>query len=155
MSFRTIYGYSKSDLPDRIQRRIVDNDNDCWLWDARRKDGYTQVSYKGDKWLVHRLTYTLMVGEIPEGLQIDHLCRTRHCVNPAHLEAVTPLENTSRSLGNNSKTCCPKGHEYTAENTINYDSRRHRECKTCKYARNAAYDAARGYFRPSRQKKAA
>lgn len=140
-------------LPIRIQSRINVDANGCWIWDAVRVDGYTQVSFKGNKWLAHRLTYTLLVGAIPPGLQVDHLCRITRCVNPDHLEAVSPLENTQRSMGNNSKTHCPRGHEYTDENTMNYGDRLHRECRTCKYKRNAAYIAARpGYRRPSRRK---
>ena len=145
--------YSVSQLPYRLQRRISVDVTGCWLWDKVRVDGYTQVQMSGQKWLVHRLTYTLLVGEIPVGLQIDHLCRIPRCVNPAHLEAVTPLVNTRRSHGNNAKTHCPQGHEYTPENTLHSKDRLHRQCRTCTYAKNAAYDKARGYQRPCRPKK--
>ncbi|WP_374243734.1 HNH endonuclease [Mycobacterium sp. CnD-18-1] len=143
-----------NDLPKQLRSRISVSESGCWIWDSVRRDGYTQVQYLGRKWLTHRLTYTLLVGAIAEGDQIDHLCRVQRCVNPSHLESVTPLVNTRRSHGNYAKTHCPQGHEYTPENTINYDQRLHRECRKCKYERNASYIAARPDYRPpSRRKK--
>ncbi|MFZ2529632.1 MAG: HNH endonuclease signature motif containing protein [Rhodococcus sp. (in: high G+C Gram-positive bacteria)] len=86
------------------------------------------------------MAYELSVGDIPEGLVIDHLCRVRHCVNPAHLEPVTNRENTlrgdcvdanrERSL---SRTHCKHGHELTPKNTY-IDPRGYRECRTCRRA---------------------
>jgi hypothetical protein len=80
----------------------------------------------------HRIAYELLVGVLPDGLEIDHLCKVRNCVNPTHLEAVTHWENVNRSGAwevNRLKTHCKYGHEYTEENT--YKNKNTRECRTC------------------------
>lgn len=106
---------------------------ECWLW-ARyiRPDGYGEWGHK----LAHRRLYEILVGVIPEGLQIDHLCRVRHCVNPSHLEVVTLQVNVSRGEAGlrtgqlqRRKTHCPKGHPYSQENTYLYRGKR--ACKEC------------------------
>lgn len=92
---------------------------ECWIWTGGASHyGYGQVSYKGKTTHVHRVAYMLWVGPIPDGLQIDHVkargCSSKLCLNPAHLEAVTAQVNSSRA---NTRTHCPRGHEYTEENT--------------------------------------
>jgi hypothetical protein len=80
----------------------------------------------------HRLAYRKLVGEISDGLQVDHLCRVRCCVNPNHMEAVSQQENMRRGVvgkHNRAKTHCPRGHEYTPENT--YIRKKMRHCKAC------------------------
>lgn len=71
----------------------------CWIWQLKihKKTGYGSVRVKGQDQLAHRWYYEQAHGTIPDGLQIDHLCKVRECVNPAHMEPVTPLENTRRS----------------------------------------------------------
>jgi hypothetical protein len=125
-----------TDLTERFWVRVEKTDT-CWLWTGRvETNGYGRLSVSSDVtplW-AHRYAYELHKGAIPEGLQIDHLCRVRHCVNPGHLEAVTLRENLMRGEGfgakNIKKTHCPKGHEYTTENTIIYKSWRY--CRTCR-----------------------
>lgn len=99
-----------ADLPVRIE-------DGCWTWTAQlTPDGYGRRS-KNPK-SAHRYVYERLVGPIPEGLQIDHLCRNRACVNPAHMEPVTNWENTLRGENFIAKqvkgNTCPKGHPYDA-----------------------------------------
>lgn len=92
------------DPPTRAERlwARVDKNPDgsgCWIWTgALTTNGYGQVRW-GDRTLrAYRLVYELLVGPIPDGLQLDHLCRNRRCVNPAHLEPVTQWENWARGM---------------------------------------------------------
>jgi len=99
----------------------------CWMWRGQTIPlGYGRLSHGGPL-QAHRVAYEILVGPIPEGLTIDHLCRVPGCVNPAHLEPVTASENLRRRHA--AVTHCPQGHEYTAENT--YQHRGSRYCKAC------------------------
>lgn len=114
----------------------VDKTGDCWLWTAYTcKKGYGIFSVKSKPVKAHRYSYELFNGEIAEGLVIDHLCRNRACVNPAHLEAVTDYENKMRGISaqaqNKRKTHCTNGHEFTEENTYYRADGKGRQCKTC------------------------
>jgi hypothetical protein len=72
----------------------------CWLWTGYiSKNGYGRGGHKSKAWQLHRLFYTVLMGPIPEGLVLDHLCRIRNCVNPDHLEPVTKTENSRRGFG--------------------------------------------------------
>lgn len=85
----------------------------CWLWMGRReKKGYGSLHSNGTSYKAHRVSYELVKGPIPAGLEIDHLCRVRCCVNPDHLEAVTHRENIRRAVmpGKAPTTICPAGH---------------------------------------------
>ena len=82
----------------RILRRYITLPNGCWLWcGTRTHDGYGMTRASGRNVLAHRWFYEHFVGPIPEGLQLDHLCRVEPCVNPRHLEPVTGLENIRRA----------------------------------------------------------
>lgn len=114
----------------------------CWLWiGTKRTDGYGRFWTPGGDCYAHRFSYELVHGTIPEGLTLDHLCRNHSCVNPAHLDPVTPRENVLRGDGpggrNARKTHCIHGHAYTPENT-HWRPGGGRECRTCKNARNKA-----------------
>lgn len=107
----------------------------CWLWTAgHTKEGYGQFYLLRHKVVAPRFAYELVFGPIAPGLQIDHLCKTPPCVNPAHLEPVTPRENSRRSnAGRNSeskKTHCPANHPYDLFNT-HYGTDGARHCRTC------------------------
>lgn len=129
----------------------------CWLWQLHTTSGYGKTSLP-DRFRngaprktlrVHRAAYRLLVGEIPEGLVIDHLCRNRSCCNPAHLEPVTIGENSRRGIGSGTgwwtseivrkqhwdrlgitETHCRKGHEATPKNT-RINNKGHRKCRVC------------------------
>ncbi len=108
----------------------------CWLWTATLDQGYGRFSVApGRSARAPRVAYELFVGPIPADRQIDHLCRNRACVNPAHLELVTSRTNTLRGEGrtarNARKTHCPKGHAYAPENTL-VSKNRERFCLECR-----------------------
>lgn len=143
---------------DRVLARVSRNANGCWIYTgALDRDGYATFSVYGVGTLkVHRLMYEARVGEIPDGLEIDHLCRVRSCVNPEHLEAVTRRENSLRSESfaavNARKTHCIHGHEFTPENTY-YRTPTHRQCRQCGREASARYFAAAGRARRARAKR--
>lgn len=129
------YPVNTGDL-DRFLSKIERPDSGCWLWTGWQFSGtgYAGFGIGGRSILGHRFAYQVLIGAIDDGLHLDHLCRVRHCVNPAHLEPVTPRENTMRSAGpsavNARKTHCPRGHEYSPENTYRTpEGGRH--CKAC------------------------
>lgn len=138
---------------DRFIDKILIWTDDCWLWTASLDpDGYGMFTvgqrpdgrWKMDK--AHRYAYMAFVGEIPEGKEIDHLCRVRSCVNPAHLETVTHRENIHRSPINITalharQTHCKYGHEFTAENTYRHNGGRY--CRACNGERQRVFQAKR------------
>jgi len=118
----------------------VDQSGDCWEWKATKQPkGYGLFGLEGQSRLAHRVAYELTIGPIPEGLVIDHLCRNRSCVNPAHMEPVTSRENTLRgktlAAENVKKTHCPKGHPYAGENLYIQPRTGKRFCRACAHAR--------------------
>jgi len=127
-------------LAERIKAAVIVDENGCWRWQRYvRSNGYGQIGVPGvGGQYVHRVAYETFVGPIPDGLQIDHLCRVRDCCNPDHLEAVTCRENLARGTGfvpvHIAKTHCPAGHPYDAENTYVRPSGTGRDCRRCKTA---------------------
>lgn len=135
----------KQEILDTVDRS---NCKTCWIWPKRLdEDGYGQVGYMGKHQRVHRLFYLFLVGAIPDGLQIDHLCRNRACVNPAHLEIVPQKVNLLRGEGicakNARKTHCKRGHEFTTENTRFYNSPKWGVLRVCKMCENRPERLAR------------
>ena len=123
------------DIEKRFWAKVqVGQTSECWLWSGPcTPQGYGRYWAGKNKVYPHRLAYELLVGPIPEGLTIDHLCRNPRCVNPAHLEPVTPRENTLRGYGlaalHAAKTHCLRGHPFDEENTRVYRGGRH--CRKC------------------------
>lgn len=118
----------------------------CWVWIASRTSGgYGKAWRAGRTVLAHRLAYETTHGPIPSGMQLDHLCRNRACVNPSHLEPVTARVNTLRGTSgaaqNAVKTHCPQGHAYDETNTGRNAGSRY--CKPCQAAHARRYRAAR------------
>lgn len=123
----------------------VNKTKTCWLWTgALDSSGYGTSAPALYEARAHRISYTDAHGPIPKGMHIDHLCRVRSCVNPAHLECVTPRENILRGHGvagtHARRTHCVHGHEFTPENTMRLKGETARTCVTCyksRYARRA------------------
>ncbi len=121
--------------------RFSVQDDGCWVWKNNIKsNGYGSIWMDGRSRGVHRVAYEIAVGPIPTGLQIDHLCRVRACMNPSHLEAVTSKENIRR--GNTAqwqrdKTHCPSGHPYSGDNLYVHGGKRY--CRSCSRASSRRY----------------
>jgi hypothetical protein len=153
---------SRVDLSPRLVERFwqcVDKSagpDKCWPWQREiNRNGYGRFRVGKPpmrrRLMAHRVAYLITFGEIPEGLELDHLCHTRdksctggnsclhrRCANPTHSEPVTGVENSLRGQSfaavNARKTHCPRGHEYAPENTYRYDGGRH--CRTCEIAKS-------------------
>jgi HNH endonuclease len=109
--------------------------SECWLWvGSRDSKGYGRLANPGKSRLPHRIAYELMIGPIPPGIELDHLCREKACVNPWHLEQVTHRENSLRGVmaDRPKKTHCPHGHEYTEANTYYIPGKGTYMCRICR-----------------------
>lgn len=130
----------------------------CWTWrGAKSPSGYGKYAIARTDYRAHRVSWTLVNGPIPDGLSLDHLCRNKLCVNPAHLEVVTHTVNVLRgespTAKNASKTHCHMGHEFTPENTtVNRWNRR--VCRACYAARLENRKAAKAWTLERRNRRA-
>lgn len=132
-------------LPERFWVKARrDGESGCWLWTGAG-DRYGRFYLNGRLRLAYQVAYEILVGPVPDGLELDHLCRTTKCVNPGHLEPVTHQENCARAdIGAKfrNRTHCPAGHAYDEQNTI---VRRDgtRQCRSCKNASAREYKRKR------------
>lgn len=123
---------------------VVEEESGCWTWTAlRSSDGYGKLRVDKRDWRAHRLVYTIVRGSIPEGAQLDHLCRNRACVNPDHLDPVDTRTNLMRGQTlaalNAAKTECHLGHPLSGDNLRMKNG--YRLCKECGRASNRRQQA--------------
>jgi hypothetical protein len=138
-------------LPERFWDKVHLDASGCWLWTGARNDkGYGLFTSDGArktlrKIRAHRASYLTLIGEVPDGLVLDHLCRVRHCVNPDHLEPVTHRVNLLRgetlAARNHKLTHCKREHPFDEANTW-VDKKGTRHCRTCHRDRQRARVAA-------------
>lgn len=128
----------------------------CWLWIGAQRDGYGAYKHHHRMAIAHRVTYSFDRGPVPAGLQLDHLCRVRCCVNPAHLEPVSSRENTLRGEGvaaqHHRATHCKSGHPFDAENTatiVKAGGLVRRKCRACRRRQSQESETRRRARRPS------
>ena len=135
---------NRSSVEDRLRAGYEVTESGCWEWrrHIHKRSGYGQIGVDKKVRYVHRVAWEIHRGPIPDGLDLDHLCRVRHCCNPDHLEPVTRSENILRGLvptmnveRERAKTHCPHGHAYAGPN-LYVDKRGWRKCLTCHYSRH-------------------
>lgn len=138
----------------RFWSRVDKTESGCWEWTAGKlASGYGSFRSANRAHVSHKFAWELLRGPVPEGLDLDHLCRNRACCNPDHLEPVTRQENLRRGWGarlkNGMTTQCIHGHEYTPENTY-VNPRGQWKCRTCRKVQKDRWDAARAEERAER-----
>lgn len=123
------WGYQPTNpLPRFFAKVAVESDSACWRWmGSVTATGYGRFSYQSRATWAHRASWQMFRGFIPEGMEIDHTCRNRRCVNPKHLEPVSHRENVRRAAD---RPTCQRGHLWTSESTIT-DRKGHRRCRIC------------------------
>lgn len=124
---------------DRLWSKVEPQNPGCWIWTGTINSGGYGVFRTGGQSApylgAHRVVWQELVGPIPEGLELDHLCKVRHCVNPDHLEPVTPAVNQARSASfsslNRRKEACRHGHPLSGDN-LYVTPKGFRQCRTCR-----------------------
>lgn len=131
-------------ITDRLWEKTKIEASGCITWTgATTSNGYGRVWWFGHLEMAHRLFYELFVDAIPDGMELDHLCRNRVCVNVEHLEVVTHQENQARSNSpaglNARKVRCIRGHSLLADGDVYVNARGERVCRPCRRSRNSSY----------------
>jgi hypothetical protein len=125
---------SQTEVIERMLSRTEKPDSGCWEWQGATSGGYGVVGYQSRQWYTHRLSYSILRGELKDGLQIDHLCSNRKCWNPNHLDQVDCRTNLLRGNTMTAKraaqTHCMTGHEFTEEN-VKIRPNGTRYCRAC------------------------
>lgn len=134
--YRYVVGHNRRKPAAERIWAFIDKTPACWLWTGARNDaGYGQLHLGGRTVFAHRTVYELLVGPIPDGLQLDHLCRTPLCVRPTHLEPVSPAQNIRRGMSPSAilwrSGHCSHGHRWTPENTYQRPDGKGRQCRAC------------------------
>lgn len=123
---------------DRIWNRVRKTKS-CWLWVGEVSwNGYGRLQINKRRISAHRYFYELLAGVVPEGMELDHLCRVKNCVNPNHLEVVTHSENVRRAwkVRIDNSPSCPNGHEYNEKNLyVAYDKKNGKKWRMCRKCR--------------------
>jgi len=133
---------------ERLMEKVEFADNGCWVFTGGlAANGYGMIS-AGSRTgrrrtpRTHRVTYEHFVGPVPDGLDLDHLCRNRACCNPAHLEPVDRKTNVARGVKKTLQTECKNGHPLSGDNLI--ATPKQRKCRTCRRAANRRYERKKG-----------
>lgn len=134
--------------PARFEYQDMGFESPCWVWTgATNENGYAILNIDGRRMYAHRVTYMALVGPIPNTWEIDHLCRVRPCINPAHLEAVESYVNSMRGEHPNFVTHrekqCRRGHDLTIDVNVYRRTDGRVRCRICSIERNRANRAAR------------
>lgn len=136
-----MHGRTREDTAERRFWSKVDKSGDCWLWTASiGSDGAGQIWIGTRNRRAYQVAYQWLVGPVPVGMELDHLCRDRRCVNPDHLEPVTHGENIRRGLSGQLRTVCKRGHELVPPNLYVSPGGK-RTCRTCRDANVRAFTA--------------
>lgn len=131
---------AKQTWSKRFEKHVIRSEEGCWEWNASHYlNGYARIDSTG---YAHRVAYEIAYGPIPNGRAIHHICGNKGCVRPDHLLCVTPAEHVLIDVnmhchGLKMRTHCPKGHEYSEENTIWVKDGRSRKCRACRPEKDA------------------
>jgi len=117
-------------LNERLALETVIAATGCWEWQGLTRGSYGRITFQNIKLTTHVASWELVYGPVPEGLELDHLCENKICLNPDHLEAVTHAENIRRALEGNFQEVCKRGHKRIPENLY-----RGIDCKLCAQVR--------------------
>jgi hypothetical protein len=134
---------------DTFYRRVEFKSGDCWYWRGFiTKQGYGRVKLGDRLYYAHKVSYLVSVGDVPVGLELDHMCRTRDCVNPYHMEPIpgvtNMLEGVSPSGLNSRKTHCKRGHALNEGNTYSDPKKANRSCRVCQRLHSETFRRRQG-----------